>query len=604
MNAASLSLAALLACGLAAPARAQATAADLFEALAPKVPLDFDGDGFAELASLRDGGRAIAPRPRALVVAFVEPRLLALSRRRTDDPLPAALNRWCADVAAEQGEAHWMALESPPSLWHQDGLYVLALRRLLQAGRAARPDLAGALLVGHFPEALLVRTCNWRKHEPITLRAGSSRERRFDAPVPFLATIPELVAHRCETVLCDLDGEWEARYQRGPAELPFSIGVFPTGVPDDGGFAEDFELGQLTFEDFFHVDDGAIVRRLEQPGDRLFLDPLDERANGECSPADRRRPNPMSVPDILVSRLDARGVALSLHPSLRGSDGLPRAGTAIGGAASSWQDDPWIFDPEFELDLLLDYFARNHAYRGGEAGDGDLPASISYGLPSGFDEMRRAKAAWQGLEAVGLDQREADLCTVIDWLDRPALLRTLRAHSDPWGAVFRPGDLGQLERRAGRPWSFAIQDGRLVPSLAPACGGGKLDFFLLRTRYANRTRRSSAPSFYVHTGCEAISPPAAATHSFDRPEYGRRNGAESLLFLADGLALVGRAKVFYDEPRDFTASLGGGATFGEAWRRYFELESQAAGVDEVGGDIGRKRAYFWSVLGDWTLRLR
>lgn len=589
---------------LSVAASAQAPAGDLFATIAARVPLDFDGDGFAEVASLRDGGRAMGPRPRAVVALFVEPRLLALSRQRADDPLTAALNRWCTDVAEEQGEAHWMALECPPSLDHQDGLYVLALRSLLQTCRATRPDFAGAVLVGRFPEALLVRTCNWRKHEPITLRAGTPSERRFDAPVPFLATIPELVAHRCETVLCDLDGYWEARYRRGPKALPSSIGVFPAGVPDDGGFAEDFVLGQSTFEDFFHVDDGAIVRRLEDSDRRLFLDPLDERANEECSPADRRRPNPLAVPDILVSRLDARGVALSPHPSLRGSEGLPRAGNAGGATPVSWQDDPWIADPDFELDLLVEYFARNHAHRRGVARDGDLPASISHGLPSGFDEMRRAKSEWHALEGAGLDQREADLYAVLDWLDRPALLRTLRAHSDPWGAVFGPGDLAQLERRAGRPWSFAIEGGQLVPSLAPACGGGKLDFFLLRTRYANRARASSAPSFYVHTGCEAISPPAAATHSFDRPEYGKRNGAESLLFLADGLALVGRAKVFYDEPRDFAACLGGGATFGEAWRRYFELESEAASADEVGGDIGRKRAYFWSVLGDWTLRLR
>jgi hypothetical protein len=62
--------------------------------------------------------------------------------------------------------------------------------------------------------------------------------------------------------------------------------------------------------------------------------------------------------------------------------------------------------------------------------------------------------------------------------------------------------------------------------------------------------------------------------------------------------LVGRAKVFYDEPRGFATALAGGATFGDAWARYFELESRADSWGAVGGDIGRKRAYFWSVLGD------
>ena len=63
-------------------------------------------------------------------------------------------------------------------------------------------------------------------------------------------------------------------------------------------------------------------------------------------------------------------------------------------------------------------------------------------------------------------------------------------------------------------------------------------------------------------------------------------------------------RCFYDEPREFAAVLGNGGTIGDAWRRYFELESQAANWDEVGGDIGRKRAYFWSVVGDCTLTLR
>ncbi|MFT5690343.1 MAG: hypothetical protein ACI8PQ_003198 [Planctomycetota bacterium] len=60
-------------------------------------------------------------------------------------------------------------------------------------------------------------------------------------------------------------------------------------------------------------------------------------------------------------------------------------------------------------------------------------------------------------------------------------------------------------------------------------------------------------------------------------------------------------------PRGFAEALaealGAGETFGKAWSRYFEIESQAASWGKAGGDIGRKRSYFWSVLGDWTLRL-
>ena len=97
--------------------------------------------------------------------------------------------------------------------------------------------------------------------------------------------------------------------------------------------------------------------------------------------------------------------------------------------------------------------------------------------------------------------------------------------------------------------------------------------------------------------------PGAKNRPYDHPAYGVRQGAESLLHFGNGLALVGRAKVFYDEPRGFAEALKKGRTFGMAWARYFAIESAAKSWDRVGGDIGRKRAYFWSVLGDWSLRL-
>jgi len=34
------------------------------------------------------------------------------------------------------------------------------------------------------------------------------------------------------------------------------------------------------------------------------------------------------------------------------------------------------------------------------------------------------------------------------------------------------------------------------------------------------------------------------------------------------------------------------------------IEAKAERWGAVGGDIGRKRSYFWSVLGDATLRLQ
>ncbi|MBI5708142.1 MAG: hypothetical protein HZC36_14265 [Armatimonadetes bacterium] len=77
--------------------------------------------------------------------------------------------------------------------------------------------------------------------------------------------------------------------------------------------------------------------------------------------------------------------------------------------------------------------------------------------------------------------------------------------------------------------------------------------------------------------------------------------ADGNQMLAEALALVGRGKVFYDEPREFWKIMGKGGTFGEAWKRYFQVESADARPAQDG--IGRKRSTFWSLLGDFTLRL-
>jgi hypothetical protein len=125
-----------------------------------------------------------------------------------------------------------------------------------------------------------------------------------------------------------------------------------------------------------------------------------------------------------------------------------------------------------------------------------------------------------------------------------------------------------------------------------------LNWHLLRTLYENQ-KVAPEPSFYHHIGCNAISPPGVGEYAYDHPRYGKGQGAEALLFYGNGLALVGRAKVYNDEPRGFARELGKGRTFGEAWAKYFEVESKDPDIH----NISRKRAYFWSVLGDWTLKL-
>jgi len=576
---------------------------------------DQDGDGAAEIRALETIVRA----------GETGARLLVLVERRLLDPLDGApplaplLERLARDLAAEGLRAEALAVELEPSALHQDGRYVLALRELLRAVAregGGEGGLAGALFVGHFPDAFLVRTCNWRKQETVVLRDG--QETRAEYPdAPYLRRVPEDIAHRAEIVLSDLDGRWEEVYVQPRTRLEAIHAVYPGGIPARGGPCADLERRSVIFEDFFHVSDGKcdVSERLDAADEVVgwSLALFDESGDHECSDADRARPNVMAQPDIVVARIDARGVALSPSRAIAGADGaglLDADGQpqAVRFASESevpdWRDAIWEDDPVLERRLLAEYLERNHAFRTRSAPVAWRSASIACGLGSGFGVMQRAAGDWQESDPALADVHGGPtLARVAEWLRYPAVLRTVRAHSDPWGCVFGRGELAQLASALGGPaWSWTPRGERLEPSLAAACGGGKLDWYLLRTLWANGAV-APEPAFYHHTGCHGITPAGAQGLPYGDPAYGRRQGAESLLFLANGLALVGRAKVFYDEPRGFAQALGEGLTFGAAWARYFELESQGPSWNDVGGDIGRKRAYFWSVLGDWTLKL-
>lgn len=598
-------------CLLAALSPAAADA-DLLDDLERRFSgFDLDGDGTLEIRSLRRLHDAGDAGPHVLV--FVEPRLL--TPLADAPPLRARLDRLVDDVGGEGHRASLFAVDLEPGPTHRDGRLVLALREILRAVRE-QDDLAGALLVGRFPDAYMVRTCNWRKHGRIVLRKGTPEAKTYD-DVRYLRRVPEGVAHRAEIVLCDLDGRWEDVYVEPRTELPTTVAIYPEGVPEHGGPCADLERGVVAFEDFFHVADGALEVREgdddgEPAGPVVVLD--DSRRDPEVGDRDRARPNAMARPDVLLSRLDARGTARCPRADVKGVDGeglLDEEGRpqAVRFASKEdvphWRNDIWEPDPVLERRLLAEYLDRNHTFRTGAAPVAWRPASIAHGLSSGYGRMARAASDWEDADPARDDLHgDVTLADVVGWFERPAILRTLRAHSDPWGSTFARGGLDVLAERVGkRPWSWTPREDRLEPSLTAACRGGKLDWFLLRTLRA-RGLVAPEPAFYVHTGCEGISPPGARNLPYRHPTYGERQGAEAVLFLANGLALVGRAKVFYDEPRDFAETLGAGATFGEAWARYFELESGAESWSKVGGDIGRKRAYFWSVLGDWTLRLK
>jgi hypothetical protein len=258
-----------------------------------------------------------------------------------------------------------------------------------------------------------------------------------------------------------------------------------------------------------------------------------------------------------------------------------------------------------ERRLLADYFERNHNYRTGNAKIAWRPASIACKLGSGYRYLQPAATNWEPGDPELADiHGNPSLIDFIDWIRYPAVLRTIRAHSNPLISKFGKTDIKSLDAHLGGPaWAWTKNEVHCEASLASACGGGVLNWYLLRSLWENG-QIPPEPCFYEHGGCEAISPVGAATLPYDHPSYGKRQGAESLLLFGNGLALLGRAKVFYDEPTGFAKTLRNGKTFGDAWAAYFRNESEGSTMNGDGGEIGRKRAYFWSVLGDWTLKLR
>ena len=569
------------------------------ELVAKGAPCDLDGDGIAEVERLEwlDGaGAAESPR----VVVLVEARLLQ-ERAGIEAAQVASLRErlrcFIADLAAAGARAELVAATVCSGPLRQDGATLLGLRRFLQACRDAGP-LAGALLVGHFPEALLLRTCNWRKQGEVDLPDADGKSLHFGGETQYLRRVTELVAHRCELVLADLDGDWEACYRRSATEYPGVIAAFASAVPELGGAYVAWKPTHTSYSDAFHVDDGAATVDAEHG--TLLLD--DAARDHECTAADRAHGNPIAQPEIAVSRIDARGVAWSPLPRLLDEQGRPQAVTFA--ADEPLPTDLWQPDPGLELRLLIDYFDRNHRFRTSpRVPEQEKPAAIAWRLGSGMAAVRAGGPAWHDFAADGYDVHQGvDLCALTSWLQRPALFRTLRAHSDGRFSAFARTDPAQLEAQAGAPWCWQLRDRVATPSLAAECRGGRADVFFYRTLWQNHAL-PDVPYLLVHTGCEAISPPGAGGLPYVDPEYDRGQQAEALLFFTPCLALIGRAKVFYDEPRGFSEVLAAGGSFGAAWQRYFALEADATSWNGVGGDISRKRAYFWSLLGDWTLRL-
>ena len=143
----------------------------------------------------------------------------------------------------------------------------------------------------------------------------------------------------------------------------------------------------------------------------------------------------------------------------------------------------------------------------------------------------------------------------------------------------------------------------MVPSFADQ--GGHADLYLHRTLYENNVLDAGSPSFIIHTGCEVNKPNAGSYSPYTDPSYGSFQNAETQLFYLNTLALISRAKVYNDRPEGLADSLGAydQPRFANIWSGTFESDAADPGLVDWSPSQA-KRAYNWSVIGDWTLRLR
>jgi hypothetical protein len=301
----------------------------------------------------------------------------------------------------------------------------------------------------------------------------------------------------------------------------------------------------------------------------------------------------------MVSRINALHVGVVQPAKNLDEQGKPKSVPKSGGSPNL----QFVRDIGLERRLLSEYLQRNIDHRRGLTGsDAHQVATVSTDLqtPSAayFSQVSKQLG---GIKTFP----EANAEDFVRFLKTPAILKGVSAHSNATCSVLLSGySQDELDEETGAAyWYWKTSGDQFVPTYDDPAVRDRVHFALLRTLWENGKLAQAGPCFYIHGGCEAISPIGAETHPYNSPKYGGHDQiAECLLFYGNGLALMGRSKVFYDIPRGFDTAFGvDHGCFGDILNQYFEVE---AADDQLARDVaGRNRAYFWSIIGDWTLKL-
>ncbi len=576
--------------GTLADARAAVEAAGLHA-------IDINKDGYPEIRSLQrieEKGKypyeSPANGPKGTILVLVESRLLTPLRGARS--LERSIQGFVRDLSGDGYNAMALSIQlEEGTRRRQGGRTLLAVRHFLQSVFNRVPDLKGAILIGRFPNAFIVRQHFWERDDDTEI-AGKKISGRH-----WVVSYPEPVATSADIVLADMDGKWDSVYQEESKPLPYFRAAFPAF--DTAVATKDYETGTKAYSDFFFVQDGGFRAETADDGMRFIrTGPLDS----ECSNEDKKLPNPMCRAEIAVSRIDASLVAFRPDPSLVDGKGRPKAVNFASGKVPN-ANKRWTSDPSLERELLYEFFTRDHAYRNKGVPDGWAPANYSTEWDSSVPALKQSVKPWNDLDTKGLDVvgSHANLNDWVAWMKRPAFLRAIKAHTSPWGSEYgRPKDDKALLDLTGPAWGWQVKGDTLELADFEAGFG---EYQLYRTLYENKVLPPT-PNLFMHTGCDSITPPYFDRYPFGDDRYGRYQGAEALLMFCNGLVLLGRGKVFNDEPANWEKLLAEGKTWGEVWQRYFDADGNDARENKDNGiGIRRKKAYFWSLIGDWTLTI-
>lgn len=621
----------------------------LFNKLVDFSQYDMNNDGINEIEYLNllsfEDGKSEIPKDGKLIVVLVEPRLLGKipNSSFSSADLLGRLQTYKADLETEGYCTCFIEAKVYDGKNHQDGRTVLAIRELFRDINSTYSNFQGAVLVGSFPEAMLVRTFTWEKEAKFGGETIGATH--IPGSTKYLWILSIVFSHRADLVLADLDGNWENIYEEDPKELPSEVfASLGTTLESSYYFSEVYEFNTAAFEDFFWIKDtdvqpiwGLISTDLQPKFAKISKDQL----NPEMNASDKALPNPIARPDIFVSRINARHIALIPDPNFTdldgkkflGSDGKPQA-IKTSSILNNFCTSNWLRDAALEREILIDYFDRNHAFRTG--GYSDLPfrtASISGdpGLSAGDGNNFLKKASSNFTGSVVIES--ATLLDYVNWLKQPAVFRLIMAHSEPRSSDFQP--LGNIpcssldSQVGGKPWCWScnIGDGsydtgdykvitgvvsnwvvingdsgavhEYEPSLCDM--QSRATWHLHRTIWENQILKNTGANIFTHFGCEANSPAGAESYPYNSDYYGVFQNVESVMFYLNGVALIARAKVYYDLPSGLPEALEK-VHMGSGWAAYFEYESKVSAWAKLSQE--NKRTYPWSILGDWTIRLR